>query len=347
MSSKFTEPRRVTVALKFNGKSVDKQLASYLESVTYTDVASNDSDQLDINLQNIGMEWMGKWYPHKGDKISGSATFVNWQAMNTEKKLSFGSFTLDDISFTGSPLSAKFGSVAVPNKEGFRVRERTKTWKNVTIRAIAKEIAGRYKLGLKYSGGSIRIKNVEQSDQTDCAFLFSICEDYGLAMKLYASSIAIYDQTALEKKAPVATLNLQSFDGGDWTFTDTLAGVYTGAHISYKSGKDDKEISVYVGYKAEKASGSRVLKINETADSLGDAKRKAAAQVNKSNQEATKLSGSIFPNPKICAGVTVNVTGMGKANGKYFVDQSKLEIGESGTKQSLEMHKCQKRLKGT
>ena len=244
-------------------------------------------------------------------------------------------------------MTAQFGCVAVPNKESFRVRERTKAWKSVTIKGIAQEIASRYGLKLKYSAPTIKINEMEQSDKTDCAFLFDLCDKYGISMKVYAGSIAIYDQTKMEQKRAVATLKRSSFVDDHWDFTDTLAGIYTGARISYKSGKDSEEISIYLGFQAEDAPGSRVMRISETADSVEDAYYKAAAEVNKSNQKATTLSGDIFPNPKICAGVTVKVTGMGKANGKYFVDKSTISIGESATKQSIEMHKCQKRIINT
>lgn len=345
--SGFDKPRKAEGAFKFNGKNVTKQLASYLKSIAYTDVASGNSDQLDISLQNIGMEWMDKWYPTKGDKVVGSLIFHNWEKAGTDKTLPLGSFTLDDIGFSGGPMTAKFGCVAVPNSESFRVRERTKTWKKITVKGIAQEIAKRYKLKLKYSGPSITIKSLEQSDKTDCSFLYEVCDSYGLSMKVYAGSIVIYDQTAMEKKGSVATLNRKSFVDDSWDYNDTLSGIYTGARISYKSSSSDEEISVYLGFKGENASGSRVLKINETADSLTDAYYKAASKVNKSNQEATTISGKIFPNLKICAGVCIKITGMGKANGKYFVDESKIEISDSGTSQTIKIHKCQKRLKPT
>ena len=162
-------------------------------------------------------------------------------------------------------------------------------------------------------------------------------------MKVYKNKIVIYDQTTMEKKKAVRTLKMTDFVDNDWDLTDSLYGVYTGARISYKSSKDSKEISVYTGLKAEKAKGSRVLKINETADSVSDAYYKAAAKVNKSNESATTISGSIWPDPKICAGVTVTISGFGRVDGKYFVDKSTLDVG-SGTKQKIEIHKCQKRL---
>ena len=337
-------PRRAKVSLKFNGKNVTTRLKNYLESVKYTDVASGSSDQLDLKLQNINANWLGKWYPTKGDKVVGSFTFVNWKKDGKDINLALGKFTMDDIRFSGGPMIAQFGCVAVPNDESFRVRERTKTWKGVTIQGIAQEIASRYNLKLNYSAPTIKINEMEQSDKTDCSFLYDICDKYGISMKVYAGSIAIYDQTQMEKKKSVATLKRTSFVDDHWDYTDTLAGIYTGARISYKSSSDSEEISIYLGFQAEDAPGSRVLRISETADSVEDAYYNAAAKVNKSNQEATTISADIFPNPKICAGVCVKVTGMGKANGKYFVDKSTITVGESATKQSIEMHKCQRRL---
>lgn len=56
----MSNPRTVTANFKFNGKWLGKSLKDYLQSVTYTDVASGQSDQLDIVLQNIGGKKIGK-----------------------------------------------------------------------------------------------------------------------------------------------------------------------------------------------------------------------------------------------------------------------------------------------
>ena len=213
----FSSPRRTAAQIKFNGKSVTKRLKPYLESVTYTDVASGDSDQLDLTFFNLEMKWLDKWFPQKGDKVSGSLVFQNWKKGDAKRTLTIGSFVLDDISFSGGPLSAKFGCVAVPNHESFRIRERTKTWEDVRIEGIAKEIASRYDLKLKYKADNIKIKSLEQSNATDCSFLYKTCENYGLAMKVFFDSIIIYDQTDLEKKKAVSTIAREDFVDDSWT----------------------------------------------------------------------------------------------------------------------------------
>lgn len=336
--------RKTVTNLSFNGKNVTNTLKDFVQSMTYTDIASGSSDSIDITLHNIGMKWLRGWYPKKGDRIKGSITFKDWNKDGKDLKLNCGTFILDSIKFKGGPLEANFGALAIPASESFKTTERTKTWKKVTVEKIATDIAKRYKLKLSYSGPIITITAIEQSEKTDSAFLYEICGNYGLSMKVYNEKIVIYDQTEQEKKKAVEKLNRQSFVDDEWDYEDALEGTYTGARVSYKSGKNSKEISVYIGLKKEKEAGSRVLKVNETADDATDAYYKAAAAVNKSNEKATVISGKIWPNPKVCAGVCVTITGMGKMNGKYFVEKSTLEVSDSGTKQSVEMHKCQTRL---
>lgn len=346
----MSEARRAQPSLTINGKNVTTKLAEYLESLSYTDVASGSSDSLSLDLHNIGQIWLTQWYPTKGSTVKGSISFKDWNKDGETLKLNCGTFVLDEVKFTGGPLSLSLGALSIPANESFKSRERTKTWKKVTIRQIAAEVAKRYKLKLSYSAPTITIASLEQSKKSDSAFLYEVCDKYGLAMKVYNNKIVIYDHKAAEAKKAVAKISYDSFIDDAWEFRDALEGTYTGARISYKNpnksskNKKEKDISIYLGLKAEKAKGARVLKINETCDTQADAYYKAAAKVNEANRQATTLSGTMWANPKICAGVTVTVTGMGKANGKYYVDEVTTEIGSSGTTQKVEMHRCQPQL---
>lgn len=339
--------RRAVPALTFNGKNVTKILEDYLESVSYEDVAAGSSDSMSIKLQNIDMKWMNAWYPTKGDEIKGSITFKDWEKDGDTWKYDLGTTILDEIQFSGGPLICSFNSLAIPSSESFKTRERTKTWKKVTIKKIGSEITGRYGLGFIYNAGSITIDSLEQSNETDSAFLYSICDKYGLSMKTYRKKIVIYDMAKEEAKSPGLTIKRADILGDSWSYTDSLQGTYTGAKISYKppkKNKKEKEISLFVGLKGENAKGSRVLRINETCDSKADARIKAAAAVNKSNREMTTLSGEILANPKLFAGRTIKIEGLGRADGKYFVDKVTTELTASGVTQKFEAHKCQKTL---
>lgn len=336
--------RKATTSLKFNGKNVDTSLKDFLEELEYTDVASGSSDSIKVTLQNVDMKWLKAWYPKKGDKMSGSISFRDWNKDGKDLKISCGSFILDSIKYSGGPLKAMFEGLAVPASKSFKTRQRTKTWKKVTIKQIGKEIAKRYSLKFKYDAKVIRINAIEQNKQTDSAFLYDVCKKYGLGMKVFRSKIIIFGKTKYEKKKPVTTISRDDFVDDEWDYTDTLEGTYTGGRMSYKSGKDNKEISTYIGFVKETAKKARTLKIDEQADDINDAKLKIAARVNESNEQATTISGTIWANPKVVAGATVTIEKLGKANGKYFVDSVTTKLTGDGSTMSVELHKCQKRL---
>lgn len=341
----MADARRAVPSLSFNGKSVNTTLKDYIKSVSFTDVASGESDSISLVLQNIEMEWLGKWYPKKGDRIKGGVTLKNWNREGENKRISYGTYILDEIRYSGGPLTATFGGLAIPANDSFKTRNRTKTWKKVTLHGIASEIASRYGLGLSYEAGNYSINALEQSEENDSSFLYNTVKKYGLKMKVYNSRIVIFDPAKMEARRTAATLKRESFVGDSWDYQDSLEGTYTGARMSYKSEKkSDRELSVYVGIKGENAKGSRILRINSQADSIADAQVQARAQVNLANESMTTLNGQIWPDIRIVSGVTVRVTDMGKADGKYFVDKVTLEVSDSGTKQRIEMHKCQKRI---
>lgn len=241
---------------------------------------------------------------------------------------------------------ATLGGISIPTNSAIKSTNRTKTWKKVSIKQIAQEIAKRYGLKLIFDGPNYTIKSIEQTDKSDSSFLYDLCKDYGLGMKVYKSKIVIWGKSKYEGKKATATIKRADFIGDDWEYTDTLEGTYTGARTSYKKGNDSKEISIYVGLVGEKAKGARTLKISEQSDSENDARYKAAAKVNLENEKATVLTGTIFARPEIVAGICVTVKDLGKADGKYFVDEVKTKVSDSGTTQEIQMHKCQKQLKG-
>ena len=335
--------RRVTPSLTFSRKNVDTILSDYLESVSYTDVASGSSDTLSIKLQNINEKWIGAWYPKKGNMVSGKLLFKNWANDGKTKALSCGSFILEEIKTEMRPKTITLSCLSAPLKESFKTRERNKTWEGVTLKQIAKEICKRYSLKLSYSGAEIKIDKLEQGE-ADSSFLMNLCDSYGFGMKIYRRKIVIYGIIAMEKKKAIATLSRSAFI--DATITDGIYGTYTGARVSYRPPDADTDISVYVGYKGEKAKGSRVLKVNESCSSEAEARRKAASAVNKSNMKDTTLSGSLYPNPRICAGVCVRLDDtFGKLSGKYFIDKVTWEVGSGATTQKIEAHKVKKKVK--
>ena len=233
-----------------------------------------------------------------------------------------GTFSLDDISFSGAPDVMTIGAVSTPAADAFKTTERTKVWEGVTVQQIANDIAKRYKLDLFYDAPTIKIAALEQSGATDSAFLETVCKDYGLSLKVYGHKLVIFDRARYKKKAAVKTI-----DKGDmlsYTFNTTLAGTYTGGELVYKNAAG-KEISYKTG------KGPRILKSNVQVSNAAEAKLKLDAAIAEANHSETTLSFSTMGQPVLAAGQTINITGLGRANGKYYIDKLSHSVGESYT----------------
>lgn len=324
---------RVTLT-KVSGKST-KDYSGYVKSFTYTDVYGDTSDSFSAEFDDKALKYMDGWMPKKGNKFTASVLLSDWLKDGENKKIKFGKFILDDFSLSGRPLSCTISAVSMPSSSAFSTKQRTKTWKKITIQQIAKKIAKRYKLALVYDAEKITIKSIEQKDETDSSFLNSLCKDYGIAMKIFNSKLVIYSEAKYEKKK--AAFSVSEKEMLSWTYNDTVAGTYTGAKYSYQDPKSNKTIKVQVG------KGSRWLTAQGEAGSKADAQKKAYAAVNNSNKDMTTIKFEIMANPKMIATACIKITGLQNINGKYFVTKVTHNIGTKYT-MSVEARKVQQRL---
>lgn len=331
--------RWAEVEISYEGRDITTPVNEYLENFSYEDIASGESDRISISMHDIDKQWMDAWMPDKGSRMSGQLLLHNWNADNTTDRLYCGEFELDHMSFSGRPLSCELGAVSIPRDEPFNTQLRTKTWENISIQQIAEEIARRASVALYYEAEDIVIEILEQNEETDCAFLYSVCEDYGLAMKVYANKIIIFDEEIYESRASVRTIHETQMS--KWNYTSTMAGTYTGANVRYIDPNNEEEYVVVIG------GGSRILEINENADSIEDAERKGIAKLNNENKKAVTLNVTIMADVRVLAGTCVDIEGLGgRINGKYYVDKVKtIKSGSGACQMQINMHRVTARIK--
>ncbi|MEA5145413.1 MAG: hypothetical protein VB041_05205, partial [Candidatus Limiplasma sp.] len=228
--------RRVAAVVYYNGAAINTTLENYNEGFSYTDFASGESDTFNITLCDSMRQWMTGWLPRKGDRIRAAIRVIDWEREGDDRSFDCGDFTLDDFSFSGAPTAMTLSAIATPVQEEFKTRTRTQTWEDVTIQGIAGEIAGRYGLALYYDAGVINLKNVEQTGKNDCDFLNGICQQYGLAMKVYSNRLVIFDREAYKAKPEVITLD--ETEMVSWSWNTTLTGTYTSGEFTYTDGEN-------------------------------------------------------------------------------------------------------------
>lgn len=330
-------PRKATASVSYNGKNIDTKLASYLQSFNYTDIASGESDSLSLVVNDRDRKWIKGWFPSKGDTLSASILMYNWTKEGDTQKLSCGSFVIDDFSFSGTPIKLKLEAVAVPASTSFKETQRTKTYEKTTLANIGTEIAGRAGVKFYYEAPTVYLEKVEQSEKDDCSFLNELVKLYGFAMKIYKNKIVIFQEVTYEKKKSVATLTESDIEP-NWSWNTTLAKTYTGAKYEYTNSDKNQTFSITVG------GGKRILKVTDAASTLAEAERITLAKLNDANKNDTTMSVTLSrANRKIIATSCVTIKGLGKLDGKYYVEKVDWSLGGDSTKQKLELRKVQTR----
>ncbi len=331
--------RRAEIGVSYEHVDITSDIKDSVTLMSYVDVASGESDTLSLTIQDRERKWMGGWMPQKGDHISSEMRFYDWEGEGSHWGIRCGDFQVDEIKISGPPASCSIGAVSIPRSEAFNEEERTKNWEDVTVREIAAEIAGRAGLALYYEAEEIPVKSMEQDKQTDCKFLYAVCEKYGLAMKVFAEKIIIFSEAVYEAAAPVTTLQYEDFSR--YTYDSSLEGTYTGAKMSYTDPGTGEDHIVTVG------GGNRIMEINEEADSAADAQRKAIAELNNANKKAVTFSGTIMARKEMLSSSCIAISGFGKPDGIYYLDKVTTKVGSNGaSQQTFEAHLVGNRMDG-
>lgn len=336
------KPHQACLEISYDGEGgggqLGEKIAEQATDFSYTDIAGGESDSVSITLHDIGKEWIGSLMPERGGSLGAKIILTNWLGGEGTDIFDCGSFILDDISFSGRPLRCVLEGVSVPAMNDFRALPVTNTWEKTTLEEIASQIAANAGVSIYYDADTVQIAEIEQNKQTDSAFLYSLCEKYGLAMKVYNHKIVIFDPVVYEEKE--AVLTIEEAEVNSWSFNTTVDGTYTGVNLDYTDPDREKTIKVTMGEQG------RMYAINTQASSQYDAELQAAAKVNAANRKIQTMRITIRANPRVVASHCIMISGFGNFDGKYYVDEIKHSIGNGYTMQ-LSIHKVQTAIKAT
>lgn len=117
-----------------------------------------------------------------------------------------GLFVVDDVNYSDTPTTLQLGRVSKPSDSNFSETDRKVTWKNTSIKRIGQTIAARYGLGFTYDAEDYDIECDEQ-DGADSSYYNTLCQNYGLVLKVYARRLWVYDREAYKAKRAVRTFD--------------------------------------------------------------------------------------------------------------------------------------------
>ena len=106
-------------------------------------------------------------------------------------------------------------------------------------------------------------------------------------LKVYANKLWVYDRERYKGKRAVQDVPRTAMKPGSFTYTETLAGTYTGGTFAYTDQDKDIDITASVG------GGKRTKSLNQYASSVADAAAQLVAALNDANHGSRKISFTV------------------------------------------------------
>ncbi len=356
--------RRAYPKVIYNKVDISEALKPYLKSVEYTDMLTGQADDLQLTLEDRDGLWLEAWFPDKGATLTASILTQYWTApTDAEKELPLGLFEIDEIECSAIPSETKIKAVSVPNNTTLRGEGRTRSWEGYTIQKIAQDIANNAGMQLNFSSkDNPTLERVEQTEQSDLAFLDKLCQDNGLSLKVTDNQIVIFDMADMEATEPSLIFVRPTMKGLDtsvsidvnsndmnsestlkrlkptsWRFTSSVRDVYKSCTVEHSQGKKKAKISAT--FTDPNKTEGKMLLVKKDVKSVEEAERMARKELREKNKDEVTGSITCMGDTDLSAGLTVTVKGFGKFDGKYILSQVKHSLG-SGYTCSVDLRRC-------
>ena len=324
-----TNPPKPEVKLLYNGKDCTNDFSKYLNSVTYREFEDNEADELVLSLNNNDGYFTDLWYPSKGDKLTCSIIYGN-------DIFDCGTLTIDENSFNfgtgGDTLEIK--AVSTPKEVPIKTKK-VKNHTGKTLVAIAKDIGKKQGFSVTGKEGFIKVGNVVQKNESDLTFLKRISKEYGYTFNIKNKLLTFTNKSDLWTNGSILTIG--KTDIRSLSLEDSFTNVYGKVKVQYMDLKK-KKLMTYTAVGNPNISDERI--IYKRCSSLEEAKKVANAALNNNDHEITGRIELKVPLNNFIAGVNINLTGIGKFEGKYHIKSADRNVTKSGYTVTGEIVKC-------
>lgn len=311
------------VVLKYEQKDITADIKPYLMSVSYTDYLGDQSDELQIEVEDVDGRWLRTWYPDQGDSLSLE---IGDQFTGMVK---MGSFELAEIEYQHPPSVVRLKALATGITRSNRTLK-PKVYRDTTLAKIVRQVAARLKLSVTGTVADIKIDHVTQYQERDVEFLARLAREYGHTFKIVDRTLVFHANIELAKQEPVT--ELLPADIKTLRLRDLIKGVpeeavVTGYDARRKQVRRQRRRNTPLRPGSKRAATTDTLKIvANRGESDQQLAARADAALNDAKQSQVAGSITLVGHAKLVAGQVVQLRGFGKLSGKYLVKQSRHDI---------------------
>lgn len=338
--------RRVAVRLTFEGADISADINKHLISLTYTDNEEDETDDLQLSIDDREGVWLGNWLnmpsAAKGAEISAVIIQKNWESDGKDRVLDCGVFQIDSVDGSGPPAKVTIKAGSIPYTSTIRTQKKTKAWEKIKLSAIANEIAGKNGMKCMFESAFDPFYNrKEQVQESDIVFLQRLCKAAGISLKVTAKMIVLFDASAYEQKDAVRKIKRGAADYSKYSFgTSYHDAAYSSCRVKYTDPTTKQTFeATYTAPDGTTDGSGQVLEVNEKVSSNADALTLAKKRLREKNSQEFKASFNLAGDARLVAGVTVLVEGFGAFDGKYIIETASHAVSSSGYKTNITLRR--------
>lgn len=324
------------VEVTYNGRNITADITPYLTRWTFTDRMTGEADTLDLELGEVKADatrWLAEWYPDKGMELSAR---FGW---SHQELAPAGSFDVDEIEVESPPLTVRIRAQSTGVSRAVRTRIGRK-YENTTLSGILGAIAQR--IGAKLEGTITpdpAIERATQYQETDWQFAVRIAREYGYTVKLTNNNRTLAVTRLTEDQPPVRVLT--PADMTRFAYRDQIADVPARATVRRHDEKTGQLVVYGIDAKGQavpvdKVSVDERVKVTRAANAR-DAEARARAEMERHALDKTSLEVELPGDPRLAAGLAVDVTGWGRVDGRYVIVEARHDISRAGFITALQL----------
>jgi phage protein D len=316
--------------ITLDGRDLSRHIAPHLVSLTLTESRAEESDTLDLVLDDSQNTFA---IPKRGVVIRLSIGWVGSQLVDK------GAFTVDEAEHSGAPdaITIRARSASMTNAMSER---REKSWHRQTIGSIVSTIAGRHSLkaAIGEALANVAIAHIDQTHESDMSFLTRLAKRYDAVMNVKDSNLLFMPigTGSTASGRPLEALHLSRASGDRHRYHVAQRESYAAVRAHWHSNVKAARKSVVVG-----ETGSHSVKVLPDAYATeSEAREVAEAELARIRRSQATLAytlalgrAELFPElPVTVSGFKPEIDAT-----PWLVRQVTHTIGEGGFTSSLEL----------
>jgi len=277
----------------------------------------------------------------KGVKISAAIVLKNDNGDGKDSVLDCGLFELDNIDLSGPPSLLTLKATSLSYSSTMRQTIKSKSWENVTLKQIARQIAEANGMGVMYEAAdNPKYSRVEQYRASDISFLQKLCHDAGCSLKAANNIIIIFDQAEYEAKNAVKTIVFGKSGYIKYKLSTGENDIYTSCRVYYTdSGGVTISATEYAENYREGEDNGQCLEVRQKVSSVAEAQTLAHKLLRLHNKLETTAVFTFPGDTSLVAGCAVQLSGFGFWDGKYIIKQARHSVSKSGYTTDITLRK--------